>query len=228
MSTKFSGALAQKLLVYGVSAGAVTVSSSASATVLTFPVSETGNNLSFYFDPASGDLTTMSTGTTDETFSLTTTSYVEGSGPKAGKTVYTNTASASGMGSGIEVKPTSTSKVLENGQGATIGSGSTFSPSGTLFSNYDVFTAVYSPWTPGTQGYLGFEFSTGGQTDYGYADLTFNGPFAAEGSYTLNGLAYDDSGASIQTAPEPGTIAMLVAGAAGAAVWRRRRQRNLQ
>lgn len=93
-------------------------------------------------------------------------------------------------------------------------------------------------WNASSKGFEGFEFTTNkGQTDYGWAELSFgvdgNG---FSDSVTLYGLAYDSTGASILTGetsapgggstPEPGTAGMmlLALGAAGVTVLRRSRQ----
>ena len=108
--------------------------------------------------------------------------------------------------------------------GATIDSTSTYTTSrasGALTPN---------PWTAGTTGYLGFRFTNGATTEYGWAQITAQAPPTAANPTKILGLAYENTGAGIlagQTSavPEPGTVGALAFGAVGAGVmaWRRRK-----
>ena len=225
MPTNSSSTLAQKLLLYGVSAGTVSLAASAQAAlVTTYTGSLTGDDI--YFDPASG---TVSTTDTTQPFSLTNASKTTtGTTPT---TKYTASAGTSLSHAGIATKTKSFGAAgnftgAENfSPGDTIGSGNQFDTTATLFSNASIEQIFASEFFPGESGYLGLEFpdpTVSGQTDYGYAGLTYNGDTTGN-SFTLTSLAYDPTGAAV-VVPEPSTLALLVAGAAGVAVWRRRRQ----
>ena len=221
MSTNSPNTLAQKLLLYGVSASTVSLAASAHAAVVTtYTGSLTGDTI--YFDPSTG---TVSATDANQPFSLTNTTATTVTGkfstnPGTTKTTYTSTAATSATGSGIATKTTNPSGA-DNAQGQTIGNGTSFASSASVAE--DPGFGNFGNFQPGTQGFLGLEFTINKQTDYGFAGLTYNGGFAANGVFTLTSLAYDPTGAPV-VVPEPSTLALLVAGAAGAAVWRRRRQ----
>ena len=92
------------------------------------------------------------------------------------------------------------------------------------------FKSFFGRWKSGVPGFVGFRFSTTGtahQFDYGWAEVEFHAdPNGVPNSVTLLGLAYDASGAPIDTGqtvsqtPEPGTagLILLALGAAGVAV----------
>jgi hypothetical protein len=96
-------------------------------------------------------------------------------------------------------------------------------------------------WVPGVPGFEGFEFAALGRTDYGWAELEVgvNGNGVPD-SLTLLGLAYDHTGAPIETGqtasgtPEPGSagLMLLALGAAGVTAlrnrWGRRKQQIAQ
>ena len=111
------------------------------------------------------------------------------------------------------------------------------------YANSSGTSGTDGDWKAGDTGYLGLEITSGGTTLYGWAHVTLNslppaptvppagteavGTNATTGYFTLLGYAYDDSGASIAAGavPEPkSTVALLVAGAAGAAALHRRRK----
>jgi hypothetical protein len=87
-----------------------------------------------------------------------------------------------------------------------------------------------SVWGNGDQ-FLGLRLVVGPNTYYGWAELasTFNGSNVY--SVTLEGYAYDDSGAPIAAGytgiiPEPGTagLVLLALGSGGLLAWRKRKQ----
>ena len=124
--------------------------------------------------------------------------------------------------------------------GTTIGPSSTFVGTPTYYTNLGIKygTKSYGKFTTGT-GYIGFEFTAAdGLLHYGYVDVatTLTGTTNANASATLTylGAFYDTTpneaitiGAAV---PEPGSLAALAFGAAGAAgaVAYRRKQAGLK
>lgn len=99
----------------------------------------------------------------------------------------------------------------------------------TTSSGYnDLFKDGYTyPWQNTSHGYLGVRFTTSGQQYLGWAELTLDG---ANPSATLNSYAYNDTPlGSIYAGqvPEPGSMSLFAAGAAGLAILRRRRKSTL-
>ena len=83
-----------------------------------------------------------------------------------------------------------------------------------------------NPFFPkGTPGYLGFKFTSGGTTDYGWASLLVTGSPSGQG-FTIQQAYFDNSGAAIHVGavPEPSSMALLALGATGLAAWRQRRK----
>ena len=203
MPTKLPSSLVQKLLFYGVSAGAVSLAASARAGMLETTAGISGNNI--YFDPSDG-----ATSLTDTTlpFSLTTTVDTKTSN---NGTVKTQTYAD--VDGGVALN--STNYVIKSPSPVdgtqTYGNG----PINVVDFNSAGMRNPYATFQPGDEGTIGLRYMSGADTDYAVADITFNGFGAAEGTFTLN---------SITAVPEPSSMALLVAGAAGAAVWRRRRQ----
>ena len=200
MHAKPSSPLAQKLLFYGVSAGAVALAASARADMVQANVS--GNNI--YFDPGTG---AFSTQFIDTPLSLTTT--VE-QGDKQPGTLYIAQANF-----GFAITP-STQYVINSPSpidgSQTYGNGALNKTPVGGFTGY----GTHNTFQPGGSGFLGFEDEISADTYfYGRADIIFNGFGAPQGTFTL---------VDFSAVPEPSSVALLVAGAAGAAVWRRRRQ----
>jgi len=111
--------------------------------------------------------------------------------------------------------------------GTLIGPGSgTYSSSGA-----DTLTGVQSGNPAGHfqvsdgPGYLGVQFQAGGQTHYGYVGYEGTGVQNSPTGHIYS-LGYETAANTAIAAgavPEPGSVAMLAAGAAGAAAYRRRR-----
>jgi hypothetical protein len=81
-----------------------------------------------------------------------------------------------------------------------------------------------SPWPSGTTGYLGFYVATGGDRNYGWAQVTYSGS-----SLTLTSFAYDTVLNEVLHAgqiPEPASTTALAALLAGSVALHRRRQQN--
>lgn len=92
--------------------------------------------------------------------------------------------------------------------GGTVGSTSSFI-GGASFTS---MSGSFGNWISGTplRGALGVQFPAGGNTHYGYVDVTQQ----TDGTITLHGYAYNDvPGESITTAvvPEPASFALLAA-----------------
>lgn len=78
-------------------------------------------------------------------------------------------------------------------------------------------------WQPGDTGYLGFQVNLSGTTCYGWAQVDMLANYQTR----LLDFAYDNSGSSITAGaiPEPASsMALMALGAAGFALWKRRRQ----
>jgi hypothetical protein len=84
-------------------------------------------------------------------------------------------------------------------------------------------------WNGGvTDGYVGFQFDLNSVTLYGWARLNVEANLLGNPVATVLDYAYEDSGAPIEVGvvPEPSSMALgcLAAGAAGLALWRRKRE----
>lgn len=106
-------------------------------------------------------------------------------------------------------------------EGATIGSETT--PYQGVVVDINFLHSAYSDWASGTRGFMGLIVDAGTDPKYGWAEIEFE----TNNTLTLYGFAYEDSGAPITAGavPEPATVGLLAALAAGsAAVYARRRK----
>jgi hypothetical protein len=202
--------LGQRLVCYGIGAGAASLAASAEATVqYSGPLSVSGNSISFNMQPFSAM----------PGFNALTDFQLESFIPK-GKAGINAPAATSGIaGSG------NYASFLTSGD--TIGSSLAFKTGYSYLTNGGV-----GNWHVGDHGFLGLTFLFNGMTVYGWADVTLNNVNGnSPGVFTLSGLAFEDSGAAIaagatgsgNTVPETGnTLALLVIGAAGVLALKRR------
>jgi hypothetical protein len=84
-------------------------------------------------------------------------------------------------------------------------------------------------FTNNTPGYFGFDFRSGGKTNYGWGTFLItgtNGTTKSGEGFVIENAYYDDTGAAIAvgSVPEPSSIALLALGASGLAAWRLRRK----
>jgi len=109
--------------------------------------------------------------------------------------------------------------------GEIIDSSRPFSASSTLYNDTNAPAFDWGSAQP--RGFLGLRISVSGNTHYGWADVSVNKVNADTYTQTLYAYAYDDlpnQSIIAGAIPEPSTATLLVAGAAGAASLRRRRQ----
>lgn len=152
-------------------------------------------------------------------------------GTTSGKTVTTDfndpRLSINSSGSGFAINASSKAGVRKFNAGEMIDGFSSFDS-----GNYGLATSSegsYGDWSVGSSGFAGLKFSDGGDTLYGWAQITYGTSkeiilhdFAYESLAGVGILAGDTVGTAI---PEPGTTAAfagLIAGSA-AAFGRRRR-----
>jgi hypothetical protein len=113
--------------------------------------------------------------------------------------------------------------IWENSAQVCLGS---FYRSGGVTSAYGGFATGATPSASIVRGFVGFRFTIGGNTRYGWLDVEVRGATSAAntGGIFFFGAAYEDSGQSIAAGavPAPGSLAALAVGAA-ACLGRKRR-----
>ena len=227
MLSKF---LSQRLVLYGVGAGAASLASSAEATIhYSGPVEFSGNSIYFDLQNTVPPSTSLMVGSDDFHLQSKTTSM---SGGKAGISTYGGAAVMyQTRFTPMTMSPKAYS--LKLNAGTTIGASGSF----TQFYSYlqDTYTGPFhsgfnqGDWSPGDRGFLGLRLTVGADTFFGWADVSLNTLTSPGTVFTLHGYAYEDvAGMSIAAGagaiPEPSTIALLVAGAAGILALKRRKK----
>jgi hypothetical protein len=224
MESRTSRSLPQKLALYGLGVGAASLASSGQADVVySGAVEFTANTIFYDLENVAPPSSTLDG--TNHDFELNLVKAKASNFDSSNITTTGNTdAVLRGMGS--------LQYAIKHSAGDTIGSGGSFVGSAFLQNDY---TGGIVPagqdlgdWHPGDRGFLGLQFVVGADTFFGWADVTLNNlDGTGAGAFTLHGYAYDNTaGTSIQAGavPEPSTIALLVAGAAGVLALKRRRK----
>lgn len=75
-------------------------------------------------------------------------------------------------------------------------------------------------WAVDQRGFAGIRFDLDGSTHYGWADVSH----PADRQITLHAFGYNDTAGAASHVPEPSSILLLAAGAAGLGFWRLRRK----
>lgn len=91
------------------------------------------------------------------------------------------------------------------------------------YSNSWNSASLNSNWADGDRGFVGIKFDldpgTGAVTHYGWADITKNAGETA----TLHAFGYNDTPGAASEVPEPTSLLLLAAGAAGLPLWRKKK-----
>jgi len=90
-----------------------------------------------------------------------------------------------------------------------------FNPAYPSLGNY----ANLGNWAVGQTGFAGIRFDIGGAPHYGWAEVSK----PADKQMTLHAFGYNDTPGADSHVPEPNSILLLAAGAAGLRSWRRKR-----
>ena len=77
-------------------------------------------------------------------------------------------------------------------------------------------------WSVGQRASVGITFDFGGNTHYGWADITR--VTGTPGVVTLHAFGWNDQAGAAAHIPEPSSILLLAAGAAGLGLWRRKKK----
>ena len=85
---------------------------------------------------------------------------------------------------------------------------------------YSNFYGNLFDWEVGQSGFAGIRFKLGAETHYGWAQIFRD----SDTALTLRSFGYNNTpGAASHPVPEPSSVMLLAAGAAGLAGWRQRR-----
>jgi hypothetical protein len=110
--------------------------------------------------------------------------------------------------------------------GETIGDVTTFSNPGETKTLFDEANPGNFDWSVTSRGFVGLRISLSGNIHYGWADVSINRVGTDSFNHTLYGYAYQDvpfGNIAAGAVPEPSAAVLLIAGAAGVASMRRRR-----
>jgi hypothetical protein len=224
-----SSSLRRKLVAYGLGAGAASLVNPANADIVySGPLNFTANFVNFDLQ---NTVPPSSTNDPADDFGMNNISI-----KSAKLTINTEN---SNLGGTLSDMRNGLSYVIRLSGGETIGGG------GQTFSTSSYFNSFALPpitngtssisggmgagdWADGTRGFIGLELTIGAQTFFGWADVSTNHfTNANNNAFTLYGYAYQNSEGTAITAgavPEPSAVALLIAGAAGVAVLRRRKK----
>jgi hypothetical protein len=125
---------------------------------------------------------------------------------------------------GIALTPNGNADKMAAGE--MIGGVTPFSAPTETKTLFDEAAPANFDWNVGDRGFVGLRVSLNGNIHYGWADISINA-VGTSFNHTLYGYAYEDVAQATILAgavPEPSTALLLVAGAAGAASIRRRRE----
>lgn len=94
------------------------------------------------------------------------------------------------------------------------------------------YAAGIGGWSMGDTGFLGFKFTSGSNTYYGWAEMVIDASYVGHGGhgFSITRAYYDDTGAAIKVGdtvsavPEPSTCALALLAAGGIAAYRARRK----
>lgn len=215
--------LSQKLAVYGLGVGAASLATSGNADIVySGPVEFSGNTIIYDLQNIAPPAT-VSDGVNHD-FQLSKFKVKASSSDD-----NTNTTST---GYTDFVTRNSSSYAIQHFAGDVIGSSGNFGSNTLLQNAYPggIFPAGANAgdWNPGERGFLGLKLIVGTDTFFGWADVTLNNlDGSGSGAFTLHSYAYDNTPGTAITAgviPEPSTIALLAAGAAGVMALKRRKK----
>jgi hypothetical protein len=225
MDSRVSRSFPQKLALYGLGIGAASLASSVDADIVySGPVEFTANSIFYDLENVVPPSSTADATNDDFQLSLSKAKASNFDGPSA-NTANTDSVMRGTFGLQYAIK---------HSAGDTIGSGGSFFSGPFLQNDYSSGGVVppgqdLGDWHPGDRGFLGLQLVVGTDTFFGWADVTLNNlDGSGAGAFTLHGYAYDNTaGTSIQAGavPEPSSIALLAAGAAGVLALKRRRQK---
>jgi hypothetical protein len=110
--------------------------------------------------------------------------------------------------------------------GQNVSTAGGFLPNSGTMAFYSSSSGSQSQFLNPDIGFLGFQFNGGNGVQYGWARVDMSG--APVNSFEIIDYAYGDVGQVIKAGqtPEPGSLGLLAAGAAGLAITRRRRRKK--